>query len=175
MFSKDALDKYKSNIANLAIVIIFVVISINVYKSQTKNTTSLNERKDTETKKNKVLEEIGQLQKNIADLTNFVDSKDLSATINNLNNMAREFSVKISVIKPTGEQSFPLYTKYPFELTVEADNYHAIGKLISKIESNPNVYTVESLAMHPQVDNQGNQLRKITASLKITTVLFKVK
>lgn len=172
MFSKDTLGKYKSNIANLAVIIIFVVISINIYKSQTKNTASLNERKDTETKKNKVLEEIGQLQKNIDDLTNLVNSKDISATINNLNNMAREFSVKISAIKPAGIQDFPLYTKYPFELTVEADNYHQIGKFISKIETNPNIYTVESLSMHPQADNQ---LGEVTASLKISTVLFKVK
>jgi Tfp pilus assembly protein PilO len=89
--------------------------------------------------------------------------------------MAREFSVKISMIKPAEEGAFPLYTKYPFELTVEADNYHQIGKFISKIETNPNIYTVGSLAMHPQVNNQGNQPGKITASLKISTVLFKVK
>lgn len=172
MFSKDTLGKYKSNIANLAVIIIFVVISINVYKNQTKNTASLNERKDTETKKNKVMEEIVQLQKNIDDLTNLVNSKDIYATINNLNNMAREFSVKISAIKPITEQDFILYTKYPFELTVEADNYHQIGKFISKIESNPNIYIVESLSMHPQADNQPGV---VTASLKISTVLFKVK
>lgn len=175
MFSKDLIDKYKSNIANLATVIIFVFISINVYKNQAKNVASINGRKELETKKNKVLENLSQLEKKINDLTNFVNNKDIYATINNLNSIAREFSVKITSIKPTGIQDFPLYTKYPFELTVEASNYHQIGKFISKIESNPNIYTVASLTMHPPGDMQGGRVERVIASLKIDTILFKVK
>lgn len=175
MFSADLIDKYKSNIANLATIIILVVISINVYKTQSRNIAALNERQEVEAKKNKVLENISQLQKKIDGLTAFVNNKDLYETINNLNVMAREFSVKITSIKPAGQVDAALYTKFPFELIIEADNYHQIGKFIGKIESSPNIYRVESLDLHPPQDTQGGKPQKMVANLKIDTILFKVK
>jgi Tfp pilus assembly protein PilO len=150
-------------------------MSINIYKSQAKNMASINEKKELEAKKNKVLGDISQLDKKISDIKNFVNNKDIYATITNLNNIAREFSVKISLIKPAGIQDFPLYTRYPFELTVEAGNYHQIGKFVSKIESNPNVYTVESLEMRSTQGAEGSQPERIAAVLKIDTILFKNK
>lgn len=175
MFSKDLLDKYKSNIANLATIIILVVISINVYKTQSRNLAALNERREVEAKKNKVLENISQLQKKIDGLVAFVNNKDLYATINDLNNIARECSVKISSVKPAGQEDSPLYTKFPFELMIEAENYHNIGKFIGKIESSPNIYRVESLTLHPPQDTQGGKPQKIVASLRMNTILFKTQ
>ncbi|MDD5155348.1 MAG: type 4a pilus biogenesis protein PilO [Candidatus Omnitrophica bacterium] len=175
MFSPDLIDRYKSNIANLVVVIIFVFISINLYKTQAKNMAALKERKDTEAKKNRVLENLSQLQTKIDELTNLVNTKDLYQTISSLNNMARESAVKIISIKPLGQQDFPAYVKYPFEMTVEAGNYHQIGKFISNIESNPNVYTIESLNMHTAQNKQDGNVEAISASLRVDTVLFKVK
>ncbi len=175
MFSRDLIDRQKSNIANLVTIIIFVVISINVYKNQTGNIASMNEQKEVESKKNKALENISQLEKKIDNLTRSVNSKDISNAISDLNNMAREFSIKITSIRPLGTQDSSLYVQYPFELTVEANNYHQIGKFISKVESNPNVYTVQSITMHPSKDTQGGPAESVVATIKISTVLFKTK
>lgn len=175
MFSSDLLDKYKSNIANLLLIIIFVFISINIYKAQVKNMNSMKERKEVDAKKNKALEDLSQLQKKIDDLVNFVNNKDIYATITNFNNIAKESSIQIISIKPAGEQDSPLYVKYPFELVVEAANYHQIGRFVSKIESNPSVYAVEYLTMRPVYETQYGRVKKIDTSLKINTFLFKVK
>jgi Tfp pilus assembly protein PilO len=175
MFSPDLIDRYKSKIANLLLIIIFVLISINIYKAQVKNMNSMKERKDVDAKQNKSLEDLSQLQKKIDGLIDFVNNKDISATITNFNNIAKESSIQIISIKPIGEQELPLYVKYPFELMVEATNYHKIGKFISKIESDPSIYAVEYLTMRPVYETQYGSVKKIDTSLKISTFLFKGK
>jgi len=175
MFSADLIGKYKSNIANLVVVIIFVFISINLYKTQTRNAASLKGKKETEAKKNKVLENLSQMRGKIDELTNFINTKDLYLTIGNLNNMAKESEVKIILIKPLAQQDFSLYIRYPFELLVEASNYHQIGKFISSIESNSSIYSVGYLSMHTARNKQDGRVEAISASLKIDTVLFKTQ
>ena len=175
MFGKEPVGKYKNQIVNLIIVFVFVVVAINVHKAQTRNILLANEKKYMEEKKNKVLEDISQLEKKIDIFRNVVNNKDIYSVINTLGSLARDSAVKISSIKPSTEMDFPLYVRYPFDLTVEAGSYHAVGKFISKIESHPDIYTVESIEMAPSLDVQEGRLNKIIVNLKINTVLFKLK
>lgn len=175
MFGKEPMSKYKSQIANLLIILILVIIAINIHKNQNKNVISATEKKDTEMKKNKILKEISQLEGKIDTLRAMVNNKDVNMAINTLGNIAKESSVKISSVRPATEQDFPLYVKYPFELRVEANSFHAIGKFIGKIESHTDIYTVESMEIEPQLNIQEGRLERVIAGLRINTVLFKLK
>ncbi|MGE5197716.1 MAG: hypothetical protein ACM3IL_04355, partial [Deltaproteobacteria bacterium] len=83
--------------------------------------------------------------------------------------------VKILSLRPLPEEGFPLYVKYTYDLTLEANSYHAMGKFISKIESSPFIFKVEYISMQPQANIQKGKLELITANLKISTVLLKAK
>ncbi len=144
------LGRGKTKILNIALIILTVIIAPNVYKSNARSIASLNIRKDTESKKNGVLGEISQSEKMIKFYKNLFNKKDASLVINTINNIARDSNVKIISIKPGAEEQEPVYTRFPFVLTVSADSYHGIGKFISKIENHPDVYFVDAISIKTQ-------------------------
>lgn len=163
----EPINKNKNRILNIALIILAFVIASNIYKKQTKEIESLQAKIDLEIKKNGVLKNIGQLEKEINSYKNFLTKKDSNLIMNTIGNIAKEVGVKIVSIRPNLEQSYPDYIKFPFDLVLSASNYHAIGKFISELESHPDVYVIETLGIRPEY-----QTKELTVNLKLSTVQF---
>jgi len=163
----------KDNIFNIAIIILAIIFAFNIHKAQEKALQSLKEKRNIEFKKNEVLGDIKQLEKTMNSYKKFFN-KDSSQVINTLNNIARDSSVKIISIKPQTEIILPTYTKYPFDLSINVDSYHILGRFISKIESHSDVYIVEKT----DIKSVGQILRadqeyKLDVNLRISAISLK--
>jgi len=174
--SKDSIGQYKNQIANLAVIIFLVIVSINIYKGQSNNIAVFISRSDADAKKNTLLEEIKQSAQRMNSLRDFINNKDVSSALTTLSNIATETGMKISSLRPGAAVDLPLYVKYPFELTIKAKSYHAIGKFIGQIENNPDIFIIDSLAitLQGQASDEGQE-GYLGVMVRISTVIFKNK
>lgn len=162
--------KHKNWVLNSAVIIFALFIGNGIRKIQAKNITLLTENKNDAIKKNETLGRIDQLQKIINSYKNIVNKKDVSLAINTLGNIAQDASINIVSLKPQGEHAYADYVTYPFRLLIEAANYHAIGKFISKLENSGDIYTVDSISISKRDTGKGN---KLSAEVQLSTVLIK--
>lgn len=163
-----ALDtKNKNTLLNVLILLIACFIAFNfIYKGQEQQLQSLTARKDVESKKNAVLENIKGMEKKIDDYRSMLPKKEVDEAINTISNLARGEGLKIVSIKPpTSEEKTPEYTKASFDVSLSASSYHALGRFISNLESYADVYIVDSVDIMPQEEG-----KELTANLKISTI-----
>jgi len=177
VFGKDSIGRYKNQIANLAVVIFMVMVSINIYKGQAKNIAALISFSDADAKKNTLLEEIRQSAQRMNSLRDLINNKDVSSVLATLSNVAAETGIKISSLRPGASVDLPLYVKYPFDLAIKAKNYHAIGKFIGQLENNPDIFIIDSLgiALPNQGSDEDQQEGYLSALVRLSTVIFKDK
>ena len=161
------INKNKNTFFNIVLILLALFISSKIYKSQGKTMESLREQTQEESKKNEVLQDISSLEKKIGLYKDLLNKKDAASAINTFGNIAKESNVDIISIKPYPEQKFTEYIKIPFELSVNAPNYHSLGKFISRIENQQDVYMIDSLSI-----NANNQPKELNASLKVSTVIL---
>ncbi len=165
------LSRYKNIIFNLGVIILVLIFAGNVYKRQVKDIEVIKTTRDSEARKNEVLGNIRQKEKKINSFKNAINKKDVSLIMNPLSSIARDSSVKIISIGPQGEKDYPVYLKYSFALVVTANNYHNIGKFISKLENSGDIYIVESINI---VESEGqSKEEKCKAKLRLSTILIK--
>ncbi len=166
----------KNKIFNLAIIIVALLIAQKIYKAQNKTMQALSEKEAIEIKKNEVLTNIEQLEGKAKLYKDLFNKKDISSTINVLGNLAEEAGVKIISLRPLAEETHPLYVEYGFSLAVSADNYHLLGKFISKVESHPDVYIIKEATIRQETERtkgSAAEKEKILMDLKISTPLLK--
>jgi len=161
-------NKHKNKIINIAIIILTLIISSNVYKKQTHEMELLKKKQDIEIKKNEIIKNISQLTIRIKSYKNLLTKKDISSIITNISDMAKQSGIKIVSIRPEPEQAFPNYIKFPFTLALSAADYNAIGKFISKVESYQDVYIVEAL----YIKSSEALTMELMVSLRLSSVAF---
>lgn len=161
------INKYKNKIFNIAIIILGLIIAINIYKNQIKDIDSLKQTKGMEDKKNAVLGNISQWEKKSKAYSNFLAKRDPGSAVNALNDLAKESGARIISIKPMPEQTYPDYTKLPFELVLGIDSYHALGNFISKIESYQDIYVIEAIEIKSETET-----KELRANLKLSSIAF---
>ncbi len=166
----ELLNKYKKLILNSSLILLALIISFRIYAFGQKKIAEFKKQKDLEVKKNEVLGGIAQSEERLKDYKDFLNRKDLSAAIKTLGAIARDSSVKIVSLRPGGKKDYPEYIAYPFDLTVQAQNYHLLGEFIAKLESHSDIYIVESAVLRPQSSGQQTNL---AMNLKLLTVLYK--
>ncbi len=164
--------KYKNNALNALIIIVTLVVAYNIYNNQTKNMQLLKDKEDIELKKNEVLGKISQAEKVVSSYKSYLNRKDLSLLINTIGNLAKETNVTIIAIKPGMEEKHPIYTRYPFDLSVGALDYHAVGKFISKLESHPDIYFVDKFAMRNRNNSDADSKYVLVADMTISTIML---
>lgn len=165
----DLTNKHKNLIFNIALVLGAVFIAYNfIYTGYLKKSASLKEQKQTEIKKNAVLDEISKLEKSINAYKKFLVRKDTSLVIATLSDIAKATGLEISSIRPETEQKFPTYTKVSFTLEMHADRYHALGEFIGKVESSPDIYIIEDI----NIKTAGRE-DKLFINLKVNKIFFK--
>ena len=120
-----------------------------------------------------MLEEIRKSENKITAYKNFINDKQLSSVVNKINEIAKQLPINIISIKPSGEQEFPLYIKYPFAMKIEVNDYHIVGRLLSLLESSPIIFHAETVAMYPEELRIGDKITKIIAEIKVDTYILK--
>jgi Tfp pilus assembly protein PilO len=161
-------------IVNLIVILVALYAAFLIYKTQTKTLTALTVKKEAEIKRNDMLRNIGSLKKQYDDYRTFINNKDVSAVINTISNVGMASSVKIVSMKPAKEQDLPLYTKYPFELKLEAKSFNDLGKFISKLESHQHIFDVEIAKIKPAQEGSDKEASpRLSAELKIHTIFLK--
>ncbi len=158
--------KHKNKLINTAIIILALVVANHIFKIQSEKIKRLQEDKKNELRRREVLVAIDELENKLNQYRQDLARKDSSAVISSINELAKESGVSILSIKPDQEARLGDYAKVPFMLSLKAAGSHAIGKFISKLEANREVfYSVESLRIAPAPDGSG-----LTASLKLSSI-----
>jgi hypothetical protein len=169
MEASQIVNKIKDNAFNVAIILFAFLISYNIYKKQNREYGILFETKAGELKKNEVLARIIGLEKKTDVYKNLLRDKDENLLMRSINEIAREANVRIISIRPSSQQAGSEYIlESPFELTVETEDYHALGSFISKVENYADFYLVEQLNIQYAQDTE-----KFTARLRLSYVVFK--
>lgn len=168
------INKYKNQMVNIVIIALSLIIANNIHKAQNRIVESLRAEKEEAIKKGEVLAEINQLEKKIDVYKKGLTKKDASVLINNINNLARESDIKIVSLRPQEEKDYPAYIQYSFSMVISALDYHQVGKFVSKLESSPDIYTVDSLNLRPSTGEvEGVRPSEVTADLILSTIFFK--
>lgn len=162
------LNKYKNTILNILVFVVALIISNAIYKNQNKVLDTMRLNNEKELKKNKILSNVQRLDKSFSDYKKAVNKKDISSVINNISNIAKESGVLIDSLKPLPEKVESVYASYPFELRMRSRGYHEVGRFMSKLESSPDIYIVDNMALSLDPDSQKN---RIAINLKFKTIL----
>jgi len=174
--------KGRKRVLSIGIILFTLIITLIIYRIQTKKIESLCVDKDTELKKDEVLKEISRSEKTIKLYKNLLSRKDASSVMNTISNIARDSNVKLISIKPGSEENQPLYIRCPFILVIGADSYHAIGKFISSIESQSDIYFVDTISIRSQEESQTSDkeltgvskpANKLIVNLILSVIAFK--
>lgn len=161
------LNRYKNSFFGIALILLAVIISNKIYKAQDKKILLLQAQAQEEFKKNEVLREISSLERKIMLYNKLLEKKDPASAINSIGNIARDSGVKIISIKPGQELKFSDYIKMPLELTVNVSNYHTLGKFISMVESQKDLYLVDSMSI-----SAGSQSEGLSVNLRISSIIL---
>lgn len=151
---RDLFIKDRNRALSIVLVLATIIICRQIYKIQAKHVESLNVKREVELKKNEVLGEISQSEKEIENYKGLLKRKDASLVINLVSKIAKDYNVKVISIKPNAQENYSGYVKYPFALTLSADSYHKVGKFINKIESDPDIYFFDALNIKLQEKEQ---------------------
>ncbi|MBM3246251.1 MAG: hypothetical protein FJZ13_02855 [Candidatus Omnitrophica bacterium] len=168
MGMKDEVSIDRNKIFNIAIVIVSGLIAFNfIYKKQQQEVRALKDKKDTEIKKNEVLESISQLDRRIGAYKNLLVHKDTSSIINSITDIARESGVKLASIRPSQEQRSADYIESSFDMVLNSASYHPFGKFISRLESSRDVYVIDAIKITPVYE--ANELK---AEVRVSNIIF---
>ncbi|MBU1125010.1 MAG: type 4a pilus biogenesis protein PilO [Candidatus Omnitrophica bacterium] len=169
--------KHKNKIPNAAILLLALVVGWNLLQQQNSEIDSLNRQKVDEVRKNEVCEELEQYDRQLGEFSKFLAKPETSDLINSLSAMAMKCGVRINSIKPEEERKSGDCVKIPFVLHMTALDYQGIGNFISNLESDKNIYTVESVSFEKESsdtmlqEQEGESLRK---AIKIAIQVNKV-
>ncbi|MCX5697273.1 MAG: type 4a pilus biogenesis protein PilO [Candidatus Omnitrophica bacterium] len=166
------LNRHKSLILNIFMVLAALYFASKVYTFQSKKIVKLSRDRNNSLKKNEALEDIRKLENRLNLYRSFM-TKDVSLVVNTLSDLAKQSSIRIVAISPEAEQDTSAYIKYPFSLSLEADNYNNLGSFMSKFESHHDIFTVDSIVIKPGIVEAGSKKTKLLVNIKMNTVLFK--
>ncbi|MDD2688761.1 MAG: type 4a pilus biogenesis protein PilO [Candidatus Omnitrophica bacterium] len=160
-------DKHKNKLLNIAVIILALILTYNIYKQYLADKASLEQKKEMELKKRTALENISQLELKIQSYQNLLSEKGASVLINNINSLAKDSGVKIISVRPAEKVQEEEYIKFPFELVINAPSYHAVGNFVSKLESSPEVFLVEVVKIR-----QDSGEKSLSADLRVTNIVL---
>lgn len=166
----ELLNNYKKAMLNSSLILLALIISFRIYAFGQKKIDEFKKQKELEVQKNRVLQNIALSEEKLKDYKNSLNRKDISSVIKTLGVIAKESSVKIISLKPGEARIYPEYSAYPFDLTVQVENYHSLGEFIANLESHSDIYIVKSAVLAAQPS--GAQ-RRLDLNLKLLTVLYR--
>lgn len=173
MENKELLEKNKTKLVNLGIILLALFIAFQLYTAGERQFNSLAQQKNDELKKNKISEDIAVLEKKVAEYKKVFTKKDMGLVMDTISVLAKNNSVKIVSIKPINEEVFTDYIKSSFLITVNISSYHSLGNFISQIESSRNIFLIGEVTIAPSgtVDQFAeNPDINLNVNLKVSTI-----
>lgn len=161
------IQKDKKRVVNIAIFIVSIAIACIISVSQGQVRKALSLKRDAEIKRNELLSGLSQSEKTIESYREaLIHEKDAPAFVNTINSIAKEMNVEVLSIKPEPQIQETEYIRYHFIVIIQADNYHAIGKFIARIEGYSESNFVQTLSIKTLAD-------KLVADLALNLMAFK--
>ena len=158
MNAMTAVNKYKNTFINLIVLGVGITIAFQVYKNQTATIAALEQKKETEIKKNVVLKDIKKQEKIIQFYKDNLNREDMGTFIVSVNEIAKQTGVKIVSLKPNPAEDIGVVRKSTLSLLVSSDNYHKLGKFINAIETLPDFYYVDNVTFTRLVSRMNRNL-----------------
>jgi Tfp pilus assembly protein PilO len=168
----ELINKYKTKVLDIGLIILALIIAGNIYGGQAKQIDSLKEKQEEEIKKNELLQSIAGLEEQVGSYKNLFTERDINLVIGTISNIARASNVNIVSIKPESEEKNPDYIRLPFSLTVGTANYHVLGKFIANVEGAPDLFIIDTVTISPQEGMAAGQNKEFIANLRISTIVF---
>lgn len=170
----DLIIKNKNKLLNAGVILLFVFIAFQIYRFENKEESRLVQSKESELKKNKVVENIALLEKQINAYKKVLVRQDLGSVMNSISNIAKSNSVEIISIKPLKDESYDDYASSSFVITARAADYHSLAEFISKIENYKDIYLVEEVVITASNSGraEGSGALDLNVSLKISTISY---
>lgn len=172
MVQPEQLDKYKNAFVNIVIIIVALIVSYNIYKSDISTDNSLKAKISEEENKNVELEKIGRMEKKVSVYKKLLSSKETSAVMDDIVGIAQASGVKILSLKPSQGEYRSDYIKSNFDVKISASGYDNLAKFINMLETSDSVYMVESMDIDKKTEVDKSEL---TANLQISSVAAAVQ
>lgn len=160
---------------NIIIILAAVIFSYTIYTAQTKSIGSFQQAKELEKEKNEVLTTIIGLSKQAVSYKDYINKKDISSIIQRIGYIASSSGVEINSMKPLEKQDYPVYIRYPFQLSVVSSSYSAVVRFIGNLEKDPDIYIVRAANIKTvaMTKEDGIYAPSISLEFEVNTVLFK--
>ncbi len=164
----------KNVILNIAILALALLISRGIYKSQNQEINKLISQKTSEVQKNEALRSLSKTEKLYNAYKSLLKKSEGSFPIDSIGEMARETGIKLVSIEPSGDQDFSVYARRSFSISINANNYHALGEFIAKLENSDDIYIVDSLNIKTNYADKVNERSdRISADLRLSSIMLK--
>jgi len=173
MNTHEIMMKLQKNFINFLVLIILIIVAYKIFVAGQKKVEDINAETQVALQKNAVLTQISQSERRLKNLNRQIVNKDKNALLPTLNAVAKDCQVKIIAINrlPIDDRSSG-YSKYPFSLNIAVDNYHALGKFISAVESHPFLFSIDSMRVSPSQEGQSSRY-KLQVAIDISAILIK--
>lgn len=173
-----------SHIINILVLLIAGLVALKIYQGQDKKITQIITWQDEQKKKNEILLGVDGLKKRIELYKQAFRPKDNREIINMITQLAKVSKVRIISLRPVASkmpvvgrrEKGPIYGKDYFNLSIETDGYHQLGKFVRELENNPMTFIIESLAIKIAGRAGGGEITrpdKISVMLAISKFFFK--
>jgi hypothetical protein len=174
MVNYELIERHKSKVINLGVIILALVIAFQFYRSNNEQISALIQQQNNELEKNKVIEDIAILEKKADQYKKVFVKKDLASIVSIISGIAKDSLVKIVSVKPYAEETLDNHINSSFLITLNAPSYHALGNFISKIENHKDIYLVSEIGVNSSVSNPNSAGANLDlgVSLKINTISY---
>jgi len=155
-------------IVNILVLGVALFVAFNIYKKQLADVDQLKVQKESEIKKVKVLKELSAFNSKAASYGKVLSQKEPDSVMSGISEIARASGVNIESLRP-GEQAYTDdYSVTSFTLSFNAANYDTLGKFISRLENDGEMFlVVDSLKVNRS--SSAGAGASLSANLKIST------
>ncbi|MCU0665752.1 MAG: type 4a pilus biogenesis protein PilO [Candidatus Omnitrophica bacterium] len=168
---KDA-SKYKDYLINIVVLAIAAIIGFKIYIKSNQDIDALKKSIEEEKSKNKVLASLEEKEKEINAYRKYLNSKEITGILDVIGDIARESDIEIDSMRPSGENKYSFFKKYLFDIRCSAGSYHDIARFISYLESNKNVFTVESVSLSPEGSGVQRRVGRVFVEISLSTIVL---
>lgn len=168
--------KNRNSLINIGLIVFALIIAKNIYTGQIKKVELLKTKRETELKKNVLIDDISTVEKRINAYKKLLYERDTSSVINTITQLAENSEVKILSVRPEAEIKHNAYSEIPITLNILVKDYHQIGGFISKLESAGEVYIIKDFQIEPNTQAAkigSNNVDRLFVNLKLITIIFK--
>lgn len=167
-------NKNKSQILNVGVILLVFFVAFKFYQSAQSKITELNLKKQIEINKNQAAESVLGSESILESYKGILVKKDISSVMNTVADLAKTSNLKVVSIKPGDKETFKDYIKLSFNLVVNAPSYHALGKFVSQMESQKDIYLVDAIVIDSANVDQNSAAvgTNLTVNLTVSTISY---